>query len=73
MRRSAAVLESRLEALRRIKAHWEYHFSSADIALKDSELFEASLRYRNAWRKRYRRVEGRVWYALCVTKGWRKA
>lgn len=70
MHRNAEIWErryDRLEAVFKAKAeHFEHARRSPSWNL------EAEAR-RDAWRKRYNAIERRVWHALCVAKGWRRA
>jgi hypothetical protein len=70
MHRNVEIWEKRHERLEAIFLARSRHFMEARTS---SDWSAASDANRDAWRARYDALERRIWRALCVAKGWRKA
>lgn len=70
MHRNAEIWGKRHERLEALFLAKSEHFGQARRSPLWDDQCEAA---RDAWRKRYDALEYRVWRALSVAKGWRKA
>ena len=70
MHRNAEIWEKRHGRLLRLNEAMRHHFGQA---AQSPHWGEKSKAVAAAWLAKYNRVERRVWNALCVAKGWRKA
>lgn len=70
MHRNAEIWEKRHERLERMEEAARRHFAHASMSPHWGEKGKA---VRAMWYGKWGRVEKRVWNALCVAKGWRKA
>jgi hypothetical protein len=71
MHRNAEIWEKRHERLGLLKAKAREHFAMAQKARGFDTAAMAN--GWSQWLERWVRLELRVWHALCVAKGWRKA
>ena len=71
MHRNAEIWEKRHERLGLLRDVTRDHFA---MAQKARWFDTAAIANRwSQWLERFSRIERRVWNALCVAKGWRKA
>lgn len=73
MHRNAEILEKRHERLTSIMVRAVEALRQAALGAQDGEQRRAVQIRRALVVERIEEVERRVWHALCVAKGWRKA
>ena len=73
MHRNAEIWEKRHERLEAVKRAFNRNADMAYSGARDSDTRADVERQHGRWVMRWTEVEARVWHALCVAKGWRKA
>jgi hypothetical protein len=71
--RNAEIWEKRHERLESLSDAFIRHVDMAYTAATTDALRAQIARRRRDWMTRWAGIEKRVWNALCVAKGWRKA